>query len=217
MMKEFKLVETENGYEIYKGEDEYITPLLTRIIIEDKGLAEATLRKFNFNRPMAVKRYLGRFDYAELVGLIEEHIALDKHLNRGVYDINCWYEDIITILKARRFFDEVKLRKILDAYTEHGTMGLVLGFGLLYDLYEESDPFLSYYAIDPEDDYVDLMIELLEDCLFDDDEEITLDESYIKDIFKKYAYTLLPKSKLTAERFYKYLYGDGETAGILLQ
>ena len=71
---------------------------------------------------MTVKRYLGRSDYAELVGLIEEHIALDKHLNRGVYDINNWYEDIITILKARRFFDEVKLRKILDAYTEYGTM-----------------------------------------------------------------------------------------------
>lgn len=214
MKKEFKLVETENGYEIYKGEDEYITPLLTRIIIKDKGLAEATLRKFNFNRPMAVKRYLGRFDYAELVGLIEEHIALDKHLNRGVYDIHCWYENIITILKARRFFDEVKLRKILDAYTEHGTMGLVLGFGLLYDLYEDFDPLLSY-AINPEYAYVDMMIEQLAECLFDDDEEITLDESYIKDIFEKYAYTLLSKSTLRAKRFYKYLYGDGETAGIL--
>jgi hypothetical protein len=215
MVKEFKLVETENGYEIYKGDDVYITPLLTRIIIKDKGLAEAALRKFNFNRPMAVKRYLGRFDYDKLVGLIEEHIALEKRLNRGVYDINNWYEDIITILRARHFFDGVKLRKILDAYTEHGTMGLVLGFGLLYDLYEEYDPLLSNYAIDPEDDYVDLMIEQLGECLFDDDEEITLDESYIKDIFEKYAYTLLSKSKLTAKRFYKYLYGDGETAGIL--
>jgi hypothetical protein len=214
MMKEFKLVETENGYEIYKGDDEYITPLLTRIIIKDKGLAEAALRKFNFNRPMAVKRYLGRFDYDKLVGLIEEHIALDKRLNRGVYDINNWYEDIITILKARRFFDGVKLRKILDAYTEQGTMGLVLGFGLLYDLYEEFDPFLSY-AIDPEDDYINLKIEGLVECLFDDDEEITLDESYIKGVFAKYAYTLLSKSRLTAKRFDKYLYGDGETAGIL--
>jgi hypothetical protein len=177
-------------------------------------LAEAALRKFNFNRPMAVKRYLGRFDYTGLVGLIEEHIALDKRLNNGVYDINNWYKNIITILKARRFFDEVKLRKILDAYTDHGTMGLVLGFGLLYDLYEEFDPFLSY-AIDPEDDYVDLMIEQLGECLFDEDEEITLDESYIKGVFAKYAYTLLSKSRLTAKRFYKYLYGDGETAGIL--
>lgn len=214
MMKEFKLVETENGYEIYKGEDEYVTPLLTRIVIKDKGLAEAALRKLNFNRPMAVKRYLGRFDYDKLVELIEEHITLDKHLNRGVYDINLWYENIITILKARRFFDEVKLRKILDAYTEHGTMGLVLGFGLLYDLYEDFDPFLSY-AIDPEDYYVDSIIEQLGEFLFDDDEENTLDESYIKDIFAKYAYTLLSKSRLTANRFYKYLYGDGETAGIL--
>lgn len=213
-MKEFKLVETENGYEIYKGEDEYVTPLLTRIVIKDKGLAEAALRKLNFNRPMAVKRYLGRFDYDKLVELIEEHITLDKHLNRGVYDINLWYENIITILKARRFFDEVKLRKILDAYTEHGTMGLVLGFGLLYDLYEDFDPFLSY-AIDPEDYYVDSIIEQLGEFLFDDDEENTLDESYIKDIFAKYAYTLLSKSRLTANRFYKYLYGDGETAGIL--
>ena len=213
-MKEFKLVETENGYEIYKGDDVYITPLLTRIIIKDKGLAEAALRKLNFNRPMAVKRYLGRFDYDKLVELIEEHITLDKHLNRGVYDINLWYENIITILKAKRFFDEVKLRKILDAYTEHGTMGLVLSFGLLYDLYEDVDPFLSY-AIDPEDYYVDSMIEQLAECLFDDDEENTLDESYIKDIFAKYAYTLLSKSRLTAKRFDKYLYGDGETAGIL--
>jgi hypothetical protein len=214
MMKEFKLVETENGYEIYKGDDEYITPLLTRIIIKDKGLAEAALRKLNFKRPMAVKRYLGRFDYDKLVGLIEEHIALDKRLNRGVYDIDNWYKDIITILKARRFFNEVKLRKILDAYTEHGTMGLVLGFGLLYDLYEEFDPFLSY-AIDPEDDYINLKIEGLVECLFDDDEEITLDESYIKGVFAKYAYTLLSKSRLTAKRFYKYMYGYGETAGIL--
>ena len=213
-MKEFKLVETENGYEIYTGDDVYITPLLTRIIIKDKGLAEAALRKLNFNRPMAVKRYLGRFDYDKLVELIEEHITLDKHLNRGVYDINLWYENIITILKAKRFFDEVKLRKILDAYTEHGTMGLVLGFGLLYDLYEDFDPFLSY-AIDPEDYYVDSMIEQLAECLFDDDEENTLDESYIKDIFAKYAYTLLSKSRLRAKRFYEYLYGDGETAGIL--
>ena len=213
-MKEFKLVETENGHEIYKGENEYVTPLLTRIVIKDKGLAEAALRKLNFNRPMAVKRYLGRFDYDKLVELIEEHIALDKHLNRGVYDINLWYENIITILKARRFFDEVKLRKILDAYTEHGTMGLVLGFGLLYDLYEDFDPFLSY-AIDHEDYYVDSMIEQLGEFLFDDDEENTLDESYIKDIFAKYAYTLLSKSRLRAKRFYEYLYGDGETAGIL--
>ena len=213
-MKEFKLVETENGYEIYKGEDEYVTPLLTRIIIKDKGLAEAALRKLNFNRPMAVKRYLGRFDYDKLVELIEEHITLDKHLNRGVYDINHWYDDIITILKARRFFDEVKLRKILDAYTEHGTMGLVLGFGLLYDLYEDFDPFLSY-AIDPEDYYVDSIIEQLGEFLFDDDEENTLDESYIKGVFAKYAYTLLSKSRLRAKRFYEYLYGDGETAGIL--
>ena len=214
MMKEFKLVETENGYEIYKGEDEYVTPLLTRIVIKDKGLAETALRKLNFNRPMAVKRYLGRFGYDKLVELIEEHITLDKHLNRGVYDINLWYEDIITILKARRFFDEVKLRKILDAYTEHGTMGLVLGFGLLYDLYEDFDPFLSY-AIDPEDYYVDSMIEQLGEFLFDDDEENTLDESYIKGVFAKYAYTLLSKSRLRAKRFYEYLYGDGETAGIL--
>ncbi|MBQ2027218.1 MAG: hypothetical protein II214_04900, partial [Alistipes sp.] len=66
-----------------------------------------------------------------------------------------------------------------------------------------------------EDDYINLTIEGLVECLFDDDEEITLDESYIKDIFAKYAYTLLSKSRLRAKRFYEYLYGDGETAGIL--
>lgn len=108
MVKEFKLVETENGYEIYKGDDVYITPLLTRIIIKDKGLAEAALRKFNFNRPMAVKRYLCRFDYDKLVGLIEEHIALYKRLNRS-FSINIYME----MARLLAFFSSSREKRVV--------------------------------------------------------------------------------------------------------
>lgn len=206
--EKYKLAESPNGYVIYKGDEEYITPLHTNIVIKDRGLAEATLRKLNYNRPMAVRRYLGRYDYAGLINLIEEHLAVEKVLDKHYYDIRMRYDCIISILNERRFFNETQLRRVIDAYTEHGTMGVVLAFGL-DDPYDNYDPFLSYYGVSAGSDAINDVQELLEEALEDQyNKEMPLDTAYLKGIFDKYSRFLLPKTERAAKDFKRLIYGD---------
>ena len=51
---DYKLVEHEGGYIIYKGDEVYKTKLYTNIFVYDKGLGEVAVRKLNEGKPNVV-------------------------------------------------------------------------------------------------------------------------------------------------------------------
>ena len=111
MKKTFHVVEKENRFFIFKGEEEYRTVILNTVSSSDKGLAEAIARKLNEGKPNLVKLYLRKFDRQGLIDIIMDLSINDKC---DILYTSLELIDFLNILK------DIHLRKIVDAYSECG-------------------------------------------------------------------------------------------------
>ena len=182
---EYKLVEHEGGYIIYKGNEVYETKLYTNIFVYDKGLGEVAVRKLNEEKPNVVLRYLQKFDRAKLLEFIKQTE------NHDLYSEVLTLPTIALVTGIEEFLSDVQLRKLIDAYVELGTLSLPL-YIATSDIYEEYDLFLSYYGVGEFDDLADEISDYFNDVL---EREVDLDNKYINLLGDRFNATMRPKSK----------------------
>lgn len=186
---DYKLVEHEGGYIIYKGDEVYKTKLYTNIFVYDKGLGEVAVRKLNEGKPNVVLRYLQKFDRAKLIELIKQTENHDLYSK-----VSCLpTTNLVTALDE--FLSDAHLRKLIDAYVELGTLALPLSIATR-DVYDEYDPFLSSYSVGAFDIYGDMIGDYFYDAL---EQEVDIDYKYIEQIGDRFNATMRPKSKARQE------------------
>ncbi len=188
-MAEYKLVEHEGGYIIHKGDDVYETKLYTNIFVYDKGLGEVAVRKFNEGKPNVVLRYLQKFDRAKLIEFIKQAHKHDLYSNMLLLSS----PDMVIALEE--FISDAQLRKLIDAYVELGTLSLPLSIATK-DVYDDYDPFLSYYGAGEFDLLAERIDEYFDDYL---QREIDLDYKYINQLGDRFNAKIRPKSKKRQE------------------
>jgi hypothetical protein len=106
--------------------------------------------------------------------------------------------------KRKDYFSEAQLRKVIDAYTELGSMNIAIQICL--DDYECYDPFLSYYGISDVGDKASDYAEFMEMDLIDIhgyDEDVRIDIEFIIKMLDKYIESLLPKSKKSRSQLFE--------------
>ena len=199
-----RLVEKDGKHYIYEGDKEYVSPLQLPICTSDKGLAEAIVRKIIEGKPNLVKLYLCKYDKEGLATIVAELAEGDPFFA---------YEDINTYLCAEKTFcKETHLRKLIDAYSECGSVILPFRIGM-FDVWDDElnwdyDPFMAGMAacsgidINPETDFANSLLEEMVDEL---GEEFTeqIPEDYIFGLVSKYNAFILPKAPRTRDRFFK--------------
>ena len=208
MKHNFRLVEKEGKYFIYQDEHEYLTPLHLPLATSDKGLAETIIRKISEGKPNLVKLYLSRYDKEKLSVLIREIADTDSYFH---------HNNISTYLNLESTFcKEIHLRKLIDAYTECGSVLLPFRIGT-FDVYDEElncdyDPFLagmaasSGFYMDEVTDFADMIYEEMADFMEDDIME-QISEERIAEIVSKYNAFILPSAPRTRKRFLDMLEG----------
>lgn len=208
MKHNFRLVEKEGKYFIYQDEHEYLTPLHLPLATSDKGLAETIIRKISEGKPNLVKLYLSRYDKEKLSVLIREIAGTDSYFH---------HNNISTYLNLESTFcKEIHLRKLIDAYTECGSVLLPFRIGT-FDVYDEElncdyDPFLagmaasSGFYMDEVTDFADMIYEEMADFMEDDIME-QISEERIAEIVSKYNAFILPSAPRTRKRFLDMLEG----------
>lgn len=117
--------------------EKYTTPCLFNISSCDAGLVEAIGRKISENKPNLVKLYLKKFNNAELVDIIKELFSTDSY----------WPGFNITNNPelCAQVFNGNQLRKLIDAYSECGSINLALSVAA-DDVEEDFDYFLAGMA-----------------------------------------------------------------------
>lgn len=188
---EYKLVEHEGGYIIYKDNDVYETQLYTNIFIYDKGLGDAAVRKLNEGKPNVVLRYLQKFGRAKLLEFIKHTEGHD------LYSEVLYFSDkpAALVIALEDFLSDAHLRKLIDAYVEFGTLALPF-YIAIYDIYEEYDPFLSYYGVGEFDDLAEQISFYFDESL---EREVDIDLKFINQLGYRFNATMRPKSKKRQE------------------
>lgn len=186
---EYKLVEHEGGYLIYKGNEVYETKLYTNIFVYDKDLGEVAVRKLNEGKPNVVLRYLQKFDRAELFEFIKQTE------NHDFYSEVLLIPATALVIELEEFLSDAQLRKLIDAYVELGTLALPLYFATT-DAYERYDPFLSYYSVGEFDDIAGQISDYFSDIL---EREVEIDYEFINQLGYRFDATMRPKSKKRQE------------------
>lgn len=209
MKHNFRLVEKEGKYFIYQDEQEYLTPLHLPLATSDKGLAETIIRKISEGKPNLVKLYLSRYDKKKLSEIITEIAGTDSFI--------CYYHISTYLNLESTFCKEIHLRKLIDAYTECGSVCLPFRIGT-YDVYDEElnwdyDPFMAGMAatsglyMDEVTDFADMLYEEMADFMEDDILE-QIPEERIAEIVSKYNAFILPSAPRTRKRFLDALQGS---------
>lgn len=209
MKHNFRLVEKEGKYFIYQDEQEYLTPLHLPLATSDKGLAETIIRKISEGKPNLVKLYLSRYDKKKLSEIITEIAGTDAFI--------CYYHISTYLNLESTFCKEIHLRKLIDAYTECGSVNLPFRIGT-YDVYDEElnwdyDPFMAGMAatsglyMDEVTDFADMLYEEMADFMEDDILE-QIPEERIAEIVSKYNAFILPSAPRTRKRFLDALQGS---------
>ena len=188
---DYKLVEHDGGYIIYKDNDVYETQLYTNIFVYDKGLGEAAVRKFNEGKPNVVLRYLQKFGRAELIELIKQTENHDFYSEVLLSSNN----SAALVIALEEFFSDAHLRKLIDAYVEFGTLALPLSIATS-DIYDQYDPFLSYYSVGEFDGLAELINNYFDDIL---EREVAIDYKFINQLGRRFNATMRPKSKKRQE------------------
>ena len=188
---EYKLVEHDGGYIIYKGNDVYETPLYTNIFVYDKCLGDAAVRKLNEGKPNIVLRYLQKFDRAKLFEFIKQ---ADGHDFYSEVLLNSKGSATL-VIALEEFFSDAHLRKLIDAYVEFGTLALPL-YIATSDIYEQYDPFLSYYSVGEFDNLAEQISDYFYDFL---EREVDIDCKFINQLGYRFNATMRPKSKKRQE------------------
>ena len=205
MKHNFKVVERDGKFVIYEGEMEYLTPLCLPLITSDKGLAEAMVRKIVEGKPNLVTRYLMKYNTQELLATVDDLAALEAFKD--------W--DIIHSHEGISLFKDVKLRKLIDAYSESGSISLIYCMGI-DNVWENDmfyDPFLdgmmatSGLSSDPYSDYADMKYTILCDQL-EEEYEDKISFEFMEGLIRKYNAFLLPSSERARKRQNQILFGD---------
>ena len=117
MKGSYSVIEREGRYWLSFNDRMYITPFYLNISSEDKGLVEAAARKIEEGKPTLVMRYLCKYSNEELVKLMQDLKVGDIY----------WYRYSFTNDPelCASSFSNLQLRKLIDAYTDCGSMGLV--------------------------------------------------------------------------------------------
>ena len=188
---EYRLVEHDGGYIIYKGNEVYETQLLTNIFVYDKCLGDAAVRKLNEGKPNVVLRYLQKFDRAQLLELIKQTEGHD------------FYSEVLffskkaaeLVIALEEFLSDAHLRKLIDAYVEFGTLALPF-YIATSDVYDQYDPLLSYYSVGE----FDSLAEEISDYFYDSlEREVEIDCKFINQLGYRFNATMRPKSKKRQE------------------
>jgi hypothetical protein len=187
---EYKLVEHEGGYIIYKDNEVYETKLYTNIFVYDKSVGEVAVRKLNEGKSNIVLRYLQKFDRSKLIEFIGQ---TEKH---DIYSNILSLSNNAALVKALdEFLSDAQLRKLIDAYVELGTLALPLSIATS-DIYEQYDPFLSYYSVGEFDGLAEQISDPFYDFL---EREVDIDYKYINQLGDRFNATMRPKSKKRQE------------------
>ena len=138
MKQRFTIAGKDGRYFLWDDGHEYTTPCLFSISSCDKGLIEAIGRKISENKPNLVKLYLRKYDNAELVNIIKDLISED----------NYWGPCEITNNAAlcAKVFTNIQLRKLIDAYSECGSINLALSVAMDIVRDDFYDPFMAGMA-----------------------------------------------------------------------
>ena len=175
MKKRFSVVEEHGVYFLYEGDQRYVTPCFFNIWSSDKGLVEAISRKIKEGKPNLVMLYLRKYDNEKLVDIIAELTAIDGF---NFYH-NC---EIATNKKlCAKSFTNIQLRKLIDAYSECGSMNLAVHIAVneADDSWDEA----QYY-------YEDIRNCFDEYCCIDVEDELDLE--YLDKLVSKYNAVLVP-------------------------
>ena len=188
---EYRLVEHDGGYIIYKGNEVYETQLLTNIFVYDKCLGDAAVRKLNEGKPNVVLRYLQKFDRAQLLELIKQTEGHDFYSEVLFFSKNA----VALVIALEEFLSDAHLRKLIDAYVEFGTLALPF-YIATSDVYEQYDPLLSYYSVGE----FDSLAEEISDYFYDSlEREVEIDCKFINQLGYRFNATMRPKSKKRQE------------------
>lgn len=203
MKHNLKLVEKDGKYVIYEGEQEYLTPLHLPICVSDKGLAESIIRKITESKPNLVKLYLSKYDKERLVAIISELASNDSFFD---------WQDINKYLGASKTFcKETHLRKLIDAYSECGSIILPYRIGI-FDVWDEDlnwsyDPFMAGMAansgiyMSEETEFANTLHEEMYDFM-DDDIVEQISDDYMAGLVSKFNAFILPSAPRTRKRFF---------------
>ena len=188
---EYRLVEHDGGYIIYKGNEVYETQLLTNIFVYDKCLGDAAVRKLNEGKPNVVLRYLQKFDRAQLLELIKQTEGHDFYSEVLFFSKNA----VALVIALEEFLSDAHLRKLIDAYVEFGTLALPF-YIATSDVYEQYDPLLSYYSVGEFDNLAEEISDYFYDSL---EREVEIDCKFINQLGYRFNATMRPKSKKRQE------------------
>lgn len=188
---EYRLVEHDGGYIIYKGNVVYETQLLTNIFVYDKCLGDAAVRKLNEGKPNVVLRYLQKFDRAQLLELIKQTEGHDFYSEVLFFSKNA----VALVIALEEFLSDAHLRKLIDAYVEFGTLALPF-YIATSDIYEQYDPLLSYYSVGEFDNLAEEISDYFYDSL---EREVEIDCKFINQLGYCFNATMRPKSKKRQE------------------
>lgn len=202
MKQRFKIVGEDGRYFLWKDGHEYTTPCLCSISSCDKGLIEAIGRKISENKPNLVKLYLKKFNNAELVDILKDLFSIDGYWPQ--YNITNNSNLCAVLLEG------IQLRKLIDAYSECGSINLALSVAA-NDIYEDFDDFMPGMAAtsgitmsaarDTAQLHYDNLCEYFEDQHNRDvSEELSID--FLEQFILKHNASILPKGPRARRNFW---------------
>lgn len=137
MKQKLTIVGKAGRFFLCEEDHEYTTPCLFNISSRDLGLIKAIKSKIDENKPNLVKRYLKDLDNAELVNILKDLFSIDSYWPQ--YNITNNSNLCAVLLEG------IQLRKLIDAYSECGSINLALSVAA-NDIYEDFDDFMAGMA-----------------------------------------------------------------------
>lgn len=193
MKNRFSVVEDDGVYVLYKGSQMYISPCFFNVASSDKGLAEAIARKLEEGKPNLVKLYLREYDNKELVKIIIDSIEFDD----SIYEC-CGYDITNNPTLCAESFTDIQLRKLIDAYSECGSMYLSMKVAINDVEAEETDVDHAYSVA--AQIYYDSICDYFENnCCIDVTEDLSVE--YLEGFIRKYNAVLVPQNPKARSEF----------------
>lgn len=137
MKQKLTIVGKAGRFFLCEEDHEYTTPCLFNISSRDLGLIKAIRSKIDENKPNLVKRYLKDLNNAELVNILKDLFSIDSYWPQ--YNITNNSNLCAVLLEG------IQLRKLIDAYSECGSINLALSVAA-NDIYEDFDDFMAGMA-----------------------------------------------------------------------
>ena len=202
MKQKLTIVGKSGRFFLWEDDHEYTTPCLFSISSRDLGLIEAIGRKISENKPNLVKLYLRKFNNSELVEILKDLFSIDGYWPQ--YNITNNSNLCAALLEG------IQLRKLIDAYSECGSINLALSVAA-DDVEEDFDDFMAGMAATSEiimsaaEDaaqlHYDNLCEYFEDQHNRDvSEELSID--FLEQFILKHNASILPKGPRARRNFW---------------